>query len=308
MSSFAIIDAECTAIASQFQATLANGPDPENPVPKIIHQIWVNENPNIPEKWKDSPVEWKAKHPDWHYVLWNGDAMRSLVEKYHPEFLATYNAYPHEIQRIDAARYVFLEAYGGLYVDLDTIPMENILSHLQCYSGVYLTNDLYPQTTFTNFLMLSQPGVPLWAEVINEMMIRSGKEYGGKFNTVLETTGPRMLSKVLGKYRGSICRLPGPVFNAAGADGATKEETLAKGAIIQNLEGWSWAPASHRAALKTYSTLKTNKWLLFFVVVIILIVAVFVWCWVTGARFSFLSKIRRPQILPQWEPTDPFGQ
>ena len=34
-------------------------------VPNILHQIWINERPELPEAWSAARDEWKAHHPEW---------------------------------------------------------------------------------------------------------------------------------------------------------------------------------------------------------------------------------------------------
>jgi len=275
--------------------------DKKSHTPKIIHQIWVNESPFIPQEWNSSPIEWKRLHPDWHHVLWNGDMSRELVQKYHPELLTTYDNFPHEIQRIDTARYVFLQAYGGLYADLDTVPMVNIESHINCDSPVWLVNDVEKET-YTNCLMLSKPGISFWNEVIAEVIIRSKKKYIGKFNTVLETTGSRMITAVIGKHTDTICRLPNAKFNAFGSEGATVSATLEKGAIIQNLRGLSWLATIRSGANKMKSTLppgideknnSTKWWLLFILVILVISFAL----WYYGVTLSSCIKFFTPSDI-----------
>lgn len=298
MSRFEILDNELKSITDAWKQ------NPNWKTPKIIHQIWVNENPNIPDEWSESPVQWKAKHPDWHYVIWDGELTRALVEKYHPEFLETYDSYPYEIQRIDTARYVFLQAYGGLYADLDTVPMENIEPHVTCDAPVWLTNDVNPGT-FTNCLMLSKPDAKFWTEVLKEATARRGVNYIGKFNTVIKSTGPHMVSEVIAKHRDTICRLPKTKFNATSSEGATVAETLDKGAIIQNLRGLSWLPAIRpgtaafaigRAMVpdrtKGYSTLISFLILMFCVIVF------WIWFWWCGYTMADIRIFLNPTPSP----------
>lgn len=51
-------------------------------IPKIIHQIWIgpNKKPNI---WTDTfEFDYISKFPDWKYVLWNDDNIKSLFDDF----------------------------------------------------------------------------------------------------------------------------------------------------------------------------------------------------------------------------------
>ena len=41
-------------------------------IPKIIHQIWVGDNP-IPDYCKEFHLKMKQLHPDWEVNLWGNE-------------------------------------------------------------------------------------------------------------------------------------------------------------------------------------------------------------------------------------------
>ena len=43
------------------------------------------------------------------------------MAQHYPHLLETFKSYPFNIQRADAIRYMVLEHYGGVYIDLDII-------------------------------------------------------------------------------------------------------------------------------------------------------------------------------------------
>ncbi|MAF36196.1 hypothetical protein CL622_03705 [archaeon] len=85
---------------------------------KNIHQIWIGDKP-IPEicnTWMDS---WRDNHPDWNYTFWTDDDIIQLIERKYSWFLDVYNNYEYDVNRSDAARYLILYEYGGVYCDID---------------------------------------------------------------------------------------------------------------------------------------------------------------------------------------------
>lgn len=85
-------------------------------VPKIVHHMW-KDPPPVPQKWKLSYGSWEQRAPEsagWSHMYWTDEKGYDLVALKFPWFLKTYEAYPHNIQRIDALR-LFV-----LYVDADS--------------------------------------------------------------------------------------------------------------------------------------------------------------------------------------------
>ena len=71
-------------------------------IPKIIHQVWINDTwkdsslkKDVPEKWKKSQQEWKRLHPDWKYILWTDEDIRNHIKNNHPDFLELHDNYEY---------------------------------------------------------------------------------------------------------------------------------------------------------------------------------------------------------------------
>jgi len=105
-------------IVDEFESKLNVSPV-SNAHQKIIHQIWIGNNP-MPEKWINT---WKndyiQKNPDWQHILWDEEKLNAFVpdmfngEVYMNE--KTFNG------KSDIARYEILYKYGGVYIDADSI-------------------------------------------------------------------------------------------------------------------------------------------------------------------------------------------
>jgi len=105
-------------------------------IPKIIHQTWSTES--IPDEFQLLSDTWKELHPSWEYILWTDKMNRDFIIQHFPDFLGKYDAYPDNIQRVDAVRYFILYHYGGVYIDLDFECLENIeplLEEATCLFG-----------------------------------------------------------------------------------------------------------------------------------------------------------------------------
>jgi hypothetical protein len=169
------------------------------PIPKILHQMWRDEA--LPERWAALRSTWAHHLPEWEHRLWTDASLREFVGTCYPDFLPVYDGYGSGIMRADAARYLLLDHFGGVYADLDTEclrPLEPLLS------GERLLLPLEPELHLSakvsasagmrrivgNAWMASEPGHPFWKLVVVEMTQR--RKNAGP----LDATGPFLLTHV----------------------------------------------------------------------------------------------------------------
>jgi len=174
-------------------------------IPRIIHQIY--EDPTGPSETLLKLAEtWKEHHPTWEYRFWGKKEMEDFLIKEFPEFIPTYKAYPFNVQRWDAIRYLILYRIGGLYVDLDyecLEPMDALLNNATCCMGMEPTvNSITHDKALIigNALMASVPNHPYFKAMINDMM--KGEKYSdlSKSLQIMETTGPFMVTRLYENY------------------------------------------------------------------------------------------------------------
>ncbi|MFV0420385.1 MAG: glycosyltransferase family 32 protein [Dysgonomonas sp.] len=172
-------------------------------IPKIIHQTWKSED--LPSPFKALSNTWKEFLPDWEYILWTDEMNRNFVAQYYPHYLEKYDSYPRNIQRADAIRYLLLETFGGLYVDVDFECLENIefmfedaefvagkepYLHARKYHIPYIICNAFmaaaPDTSFIKFVsdrLIKYPSV--------------GVDYP---KDILDSTGPFLLTNAYDDY------------------------------------------------------------------------------------------------------------
>jgi mannosyltransferase OCH1-like enzyme len=164
---------------------------------KIIHQTW--KTADIPEKYSAFVESWKRDYPDYEYRLWTDEDNRQLIKNKYPWFLKTYDNYPHNIQRVDAARYFILYTFGGIYVDLDFKSFKSIEDKIGdvdiCFA---LESDEHckmhkKEKIISNAWMASVSG-----HYFFKMIIDSLERY--KKRGVLDSTGPFFLNRIYHKY------------------------------------------------------------------------------------------------------------
>ena len=96
-----------------------------NNTPKIIHQIWLQGEDNISEEDKKKIINTKKLHQNWKYILWDEPMIINLVKK-NKEYLNKYYKFIYLHQKVDFAKFVIIEEYGGIYIDIDCDVIKNL--------------------------------------------------------------------------------------------------------------------------------------------------------------------------------------
>ncbi|KAL8575407.1 hypothetical protein ACOMHN_000023 [Nucella lapillus] len=168
-------------------------------LPRRIHQTWKTDL--IPHSMVAWVRSWGKRHPDWEYWLWTDSSARQLIQERFPWLLPVYDAYPTNIQRADALRYVVLHEFGGVYADLDMEsldPLDPLTKRFTCFLGqepyVHPIMDTNTPTLVINALMGCQHHHPFLTAVLHAL-----PDFAHMWS-ILDSTGPHFLSYVYWKY------------------------------------------------------------------------------------------------------------
>lgn len=175
-------------------------------ITRVIHQSWKTRT--LLPIFKNMSKTWKSCYPSWSYILWTDADNRRLVEKNFPWFLKRYDSLPKNIMRADAARYMYMHLFGGIYADLDTEcvkPFEPLLEKYSIVLGAMDAVSLLPEGLTQNSFLYSTPGHPFWFHVLKYILNRNNS---GEAEYI---TGPFALMRVIQDYR-KVCRDPIKVY------------------------------------------------------------------------------------------------
>jgi mannosyltransferase OCH1-like enzyme len=110
-------------------------------IPKIIHQIWINDTKEIPVKYIPYVSSVISKHPGWEYILWDVEKAKNLGMR----TLDRFNELDHWAYRADILRYEIMHRFGGVYLDCDfqlLRPLDSILEIPEVVEkGAFLCNE-----------------------------------------------------------------------------------------------------------------------------------------------------------------------
>ncbi len=109
-----------------------------NNIPKIIHQIWMQGESNIPDEFKKNGEKIKLMHPDWQYILWDEIKILKLIQSDY-NLCKKYYKYNYLHQKVDFAKLIILYNYGGICIDMDAYtvkPLDELIEKYGDYEFV----------------------------------------------------------------------------------------------------------------------------------------------------------------------------
>jgi len=176
---------------------------------KVIHQIWLQGEDKLPEKYKKYSMKYKEFNKNWEYKLWNQTSIRKLIEEKYHQLLKIWDNYEFWVMKVDLGKYCILDAYGGILVDMDTEPVGSFDSFLT------LTNDkptviesFYTIATLlgerlanNHFIYIPYPNHPLTKILLRNACCTSERMfYEFKFYYVVSSIGPLFFAEALREY------------------------------------------------------------------------------------------------------------
>jgi mannosyltransferase OCH1-like enzyme len=131
-------------------------------LPKLIHQIWIQGQDNLPKEYKENQNTWIYMNPGWEYRLWDDQQLIDLIEEKYYDLLERYMTYTKPVLKADLGRLVVLHEYGGIYLDMDT-NCTKTYGLDQLYKCIDINNN-------NNVVFLSRALVPFQNKRIRRMM------------------------------------------------------------------------------------------------------------------------------------------
>jgi len=182
-------------------------------IEKIIHQIWLQGEKNIPKNYQENINSIKNNHKEWTYKLWDEIEILKLLQT-KKEWIDTYYQFIYMHQKIDFARYVILLNQGGVYLDIDVIsvrPLNGLIEKFKEYNLIlsklnaniiesYLSN--YVPEIINNGIILSSKNNPVIEKLINNIISNHSCFFlEPKISCITKTTGPNRFTLIINKFK-----------------------------------------------------------------------------------------------------------
>ena len=159
------------------------------------HQIWLGDK--IPDIFLEYRQIWLERFPEFHHMFHKDDDLRNLIKEHYYEYLDLYDSFEYNIERIDFFRCAMLHYYGGIYVDLDVLPLKDFktLLDLDCIVLGYEPHEHMKHwdskhPIIGNAFMISPAGDPFWLDLMDYIKENYRRGRGPVYNT-----GPICFSK-----------------------------------------------------------------------------------------------------------------
>lgn len=195
--------------------------DQNRKFPAYIWQTWkygLNDE-RFGDKFREGETQWAVKNPGFVHELFNDDTSSAIVHylyKHIPEIVQAYEILPDVILKMDFFRYLILLAKGGVYSDVDTLPLqpvpnwipENVSpSEIGMIIGISSDPDSADwrkhyarRLQFGNWCIQSKPGHPILREVvakITELTLEKLKKNDLSLSTLTDTSVTTLKTKNL---------------------------------------------------------------------------------------------------------------
>lgn len=180
--------------------------------PKAFHFIWISV-PGKPRNGvrgiddldaeKQNVIQsWAKLHPDFQINFWNDDSAAALFQS-RPQWQTLFDNCNDVGCRSDILRYAILQAFGGVYVDVDCValrPIYSLLESIQEDVAFPLNISFLKQKiTLNNFFIASVANSPFWEKCLVKIKERaeSGAEsyLSADFYTLFRS-GPHLISSM----------------------------------------------------------------------------------------------------------------
>jgi mannosyltransferase OCH1-like enzyme len=94
-------------------------------IPRRVHFIWLQGVEHLlasePAYFANLDRTRELMGPDWEVRLWTRSDIRDLLGSKRPELLERFDSIAEPAMQADIGRFAILEAYGGIYLDVDFI-------------------------------------------------------------------------------------------------------------------------------------------------------------------------------------------
>lgn len=179
-------------------------------IPRKLHQVYglFNDGKSLQDipifHQQVSKTQQFCQTDDIIYKMWDNEACNELINKY-PQYKELYENFRFPVQKADFIRYLILYDQGGIYVDCDIAPIEDMNDLFQMNQFFVIWNDDKKRLPY-NAILGSTPKNILYEDIFKQIehdyaeksKIDVYKTWIGRF--VFQTTGHFMLKRVLKRY------------------------------------------------------------------------------------------------------------
>jgi mannosyltransferase OCH1-like enzyme len=181
-------------------------------IPKIIHQVWIQFDPDSPKQIEDNPkfkiqqdrVVSFCKTNNIDYKLWTDETASTLMKDKYPQHIEFYNNLRYPVQRTNFLRLLVLYEFGGLYIDMDISPIRKL-------DEVWEQNEFFIRWDRDHQVYTAVMGSSTKSELFDDIIKHFYESYNDKKDMVYyrkwkgkfiyHTSSRHMILRVLKRYK-----------------------------------------------------------------------------------------------------------
>lgn len=246
-------------------------------IERIIHQIWLQGEQNIPDKYKLNIKSVKDFHQKWNYILWDEIKILKVINT-KKEWSSIYYKFIYIHQKIDFAKYVILYLFGGIYIDIDVKIIKSfdeiikkneeyelIISELNINLIESILTSGYKKS-YNNGIIIAQKKSNILKKLIDSII----KKYyipffHFKVMLINNTTGPNIFTDIITKNKKNIKILNNDYLEPCIRDDCT----ITKNTIAIHKHDLTWVPDDLKTIIDIYMK---NKIVLLIIIIVLVII------------------------------------
>ncbi|WP_420421674.1 glycosyltransferase family 32 protein [Simkania sp.] len=222
-------------------------------IPKKLY--FTYKTPTPPAIYQDILNRWHVFCPDWELHYFSNQQIYTFFQSHFPEYAKEVLKIPLGAAIADVFRYAILYVQGGMYTDIDTIPVRAIPETWLTYQTVLgyefqpskfpqvLKDRSNPKDLFCQWTLLAAPKVSLFKEMLDESFTRMRKTNFTfpSVESVYQTTGPKAFNSIVEYHLPSqqILALDMDYFGVCDKYLNVTDRTVVKH-LFHGYEGWKY--------------------------------------------------------------------
>lgn len=182
-------------------------------IPKKLYFSFGTDD--LPSSYQKNLECWKKNCLDWEIYLYTDEKIYAFFHTHFPNYYEELPKISYGAILADLFRYAVLYVYGGLYSDIDTIPLQKIPEDwliYDCVIGYEYQPSKFPHSRrfpwydkefMCQWTLFSAPCHPLFKEALDGAFNRLRKKNFQikKVEEVLEISGPFLITELIKKYK-----------------------------------------------------------------------------------------------------------
>lgn len=242
-------------------------------IPRVIHQTWMQEWDNLPDKYLPNVNSIISNNPGWTIIRWDDKGIRELIAKEACEYTDKYNSFTLLHQKIDFARYLILYIYGGVSADVDVMAKKGFDTLPEIQTKDFIVSKNSSNVFINNATILVSKENPLLKELLDNIT-SDCSGYNSDFTCIYNTTGPGMFTNFVNTHLDRITVVDNSYFEpCSGYDPKCQVGGIKENTILDHQHEGTWIPPKIKNALSTmYFCRRYWLFLLILLAIIILIV------------------------------------